>query len=211
MAKRSVSPRTQRLWVKQADLAARGTQRAMVIMAIVTIASLYWLGPGYNVWLPGGITILMAVSWVMDRRISKMKISKSTTVSPSTTGPRQTSTFEFVRADDDEYYSRTVSVNGRTIEIRIAASCYRACLACATTLADEIQTVMKDFAAFKESEAVRQPHWASFIPDLQIEHVDFNSGRESDLAEVSFTAESGGEPWTCAVRNGKFEELFISS
>jgi hypothetical protein len=67
------------------------------------------------------------------------------------------------------------------------------------------------FKEFKESEAQRNERWAEEIVGLEIDAIDFVNPARPDTGEVSFTVESGGEPWTCLCVNGEFRELVMET
>jgi hypothetical protein len=64
-----------------------------------------------------------------------------------------------------------------------------------------------DFAAFKEAEAGKRQDVASEVRSLELELIAFVAATDASLAEVSFTAASGGDEWSCAFKNGAFFDL----
>lgn len=81
----------------------------------------------------------------------------------------------------------------------------------ATALFADSAQLESRFQAFRSAEAGRNPRDADDIRALAIDTIDFVNPRRPNCAEVSFTAESGGEAWTCLLVDGAFTDLSMES
>jgi hypothetical protein len=119
--------------------------------------------------------------------------------------------FTLVVSEDVDWYQRQIFVDGNPVTVRVGTT--RAlpdiALPHAAAICDASGELAADLRRFKAAEAERQPASADEIQKLEIDTIDFVNPRRPDTGEVSFTALSGGECWTCLLVRGRLCDLLM--
>jgi hypothetical protein len=121
--------------------------------------------------------------------------------------------FKRISGPDGQWYERRVTLEGHTVAVRMSTrrGVLGKSLPYASALCADPDLLASRFKHFKATEAARNPALAGEVLRFVIDHIDFVSPARPDVAEVSFTAESGGESWTCLLVNGEFRELILNT
>lgn len=206
------------MFAKQGHIAARADMRLGGLCLLATVVSLFMWGPGWNVWIPLGLGILMIVSWWTESLFARAneRVAATKRRAPRDVGtsldsePRPCTDFSLVQQEDgDEWYECATGQAGRGMRIRISTTSrvYKACLPYARSLVARPAELVDALEAFKRRQAELRPTWAEEIRALEIEIMAFYNSKRPNVAEVYFTEESGGESWSCVFDGTEFRDL----
>lgn len=201
-------PNRYSTFAKQSRLRIKSTLRLALYLAALGCADLLLF---HNRWhVP--VFLVLAAFFVLVAGVEIIAALKNERQAAARTAPRNerippSSDFSYIATPDGEWYQRTVIVGGRPVKIRIVSKAARQAVLHAARLANNPDQLETNFVSFKHQEATRFPSFREEIYGLQIDSIDFVSVTHPDIAEVSFTSESGGEPWTCVCEAGTFRHL----
>ena len=121
--------------------------------------------------------------------------------------------FELVSGPSGDWYQRVLRLGERSVTVCVSPTpgVAEAVLPSAVALCANPDQLLARFEAFRAAEASRNARYADEILRLEIDTIDFVNAKRPTCAEVSFTAESGGEPWTCLLVDGVFSDLSLES
>jgi len=113
----------------------------------------------------------------------------------------------------DEWYERKVPFGTYRIALRIGdqKDLLTKSLPFANAVGDNPQQILKRFQTFKNDEAKKNPESADDIHRLEIESISFFNPNRPEVGEVLFSADSGGEAWSCLIDGGEFKDLISNS
>jgi hypothetical protein len=207
-------------YAKQSRIRARGGLQLVAVTLAIT-AVVYWRW-GFGPWIKlllalaglfaiGPIfTFTIAPSLIRAtarRRAAKARLAAPTTVREFS--PNRD--FEQVRGDDREYLERRILVDDQPFAVRISeklsAEKMKQTRDFAQSLLADPRKTMQKFYDFKLREAEKMPNFAEEIKKLEIDYI----GLGPKIGEITFTEESGGQPWTAAYANDDFCDLQLEN
>lgn len=200
-------------YAKQTRARIRSAFQLSLLLVAVTLL-VYWRW-GYGPWIKGLFIVsgffaaVAALEFVASALPSKLKAKTNGAPPVKTIVPND----DFLLVDDPDggRFERRLVVAGQPLVIHISAKLSaekieRAKLLAATLLANPVET-MKKFEQFKSREAERRPEYSDEIKRLKIDCIQLGS----QVGEVYFTPESGGEPWSAAYENSDFSDLELGT
>ncbi|MGA2098703.1 MAG: hypothetical protein ABSH39_20605 [Candidatus Acidiferrum sp.] len=207
-------------YAKQSRIRARGGLQLVAVTLAIT-AVVYWRW-GFGPW----IKLLLALAGLfaigpiftftiapgLIRATARRRAAKARLAAPAPVrefSPNHD--FEQVRGDDQDYLERRILVDDQPFAIRISqklsAENMRQTRIFAQRLLADPRKTMQKFYDFKLREAQKMPNFAEEIKKLEIDYIWLGP----KIGEITFTEESGGEPWTAAFTNDDFCNLQLEN
>ncbi len=195
-------------YAKQSGVRVRSSSRLVLLLVTLSIPCYLIWGYGWYVKLLLGAGACFALVTAIEfanvhyheQRAEKRKSRASQSFA-------ENNEFEYVSTADGNWYERRAVVDGHPIIVRIAPRAMEQAKPLAEALLADPAELARKFRDFKAFEANRNPEFAEEIRDLEIDHMDYGP----DIAEVSFTPDSGGDPWTAVYDKGVFRDLQLEN
>jgi hypothetical protein len=207
-------------YAKQSRVHARsGLQLVAVTLAITAVVYWRW---GFGPW----IKLLLALAGLfaigpiftftiapsLIRATARRRAAKARHAAPAP-APEfcPNDDFEQVRGNDRDYLERRILVDDQRLAIRISqklsAEKMKRTRDFAQSLLADPRRAMQKFYDFKLREAEKMPNFAQEIKKLEIDYIWLGP----KIGEITFTEESGGQPWTAAYANDDFCDLQLEN
>jgi len=208
--KMETSAKQRALYLKQASLNAKSAAKLTVCGVLATAGSwMIWRDHWPLRLALWGTVLFFAITcfellaiWSISRRSPQHTDHE---IVPGDHG------FRYVKEDSDGWFERQVTIDNLVVKVRISPLGFDEILPYASKLFNQEDELTASFREFRSHAASENKTFSKEILALDLSTIDFWSLKQPHIAEVTFTRESGGEPWTCLLEGTKFYGLLMES